>query len=163
MNWSNLAIAGETLSSIAVLATLVYLAIQTRQNTQATQANGRHMSASLDIQLCLSQAENAVMFSHAHDPELTDEQKVFFEGWLCAFLRLRELEWLNFKAGTIDEATWKSYSGAIGIVLSVPHFRRFWLNIREIFDPGFVSVVNRMMDEVAMKSTHPAMDFFENR
>ena len=161
MNWSNLATAAEILSSVAVLATLVYLAIQTRQIAQATQANSRHMTASLDIQLLLHQADNASTFTHVQDPELTDEQKVFFDGWLGAFLRARELDWLNYKAGVLDHSTWQSYRGGLVIVMSVPNLRRYWTNFRATLDPNFATTVDEIIDETEPVSTHPAMDPFD--
>ena len=41
MNTSKLADISEILSSLAILATLVYLTIQVQQNTEALQANQR--------------------------------------------------------------------------------------------------------------------------
>ena len=161
MNWSNLAIATELLSSIAVLATLIYLARQTRQNTQATQANGRQMSASLDIQLLLHQADNASIFAHMHDPELNDEQKMFFDGWICAFLRSRELNWLNYRAGVLDRASWETYQSGLAMLLSIPNFAKYWSNFKPNLDSGFVLSVDELMAGIETTSTNPGISLFD--
>ena len=38
MNWEAIGAVGETVGALAVLVTLVYLAVQIRQNTKAVQA-----------------------------------------------------------------------------------------------------------------------------
>ena len=40
MNWEAVGAVGETVGAFAVVATLIYLAIQTKQTRQAVEANG---------------------------------------------------------------------------------------------------------------------------
>jgi hypothetical protein len=42
MNWDAIGAIAETLSAIAVVATLIYLALQIRQNTQVIGSSTRH-------------------------------------------------------------------------------------------------------------------------
>jgi len=50
MNWSKASAAAEILSSVAILATLVYLAIEIQQSAEATQANTRQAMLASDQQ-----------------------------------------------------------------------------------------------------------------
>jgi len=108
-----------------------------------------------DIQLSLNQADNASIFAQAFNPELSDEQKVFFDAWLTAFLRLRELDWFNYQAGTLDFLTWESYLSATKVVLSIPNFRSHWSHARGLYDQKFASTVDAIIDET------PSIDTFD--
>ncbi len=50
MNWTKASAAAEILSSVAILATLVYLAIEIQQSAEATQANTRQAMFASDQQ-----------------------------------------------------------------------------------------------------------------
>ena len=160
MNWTNLAAAAQILSSVAVFVTLIYLAIQTRQNTKATQANGRHIAVSTDVALLLHEAEHASAFAGMADPQLSDEQKVRFASWMTAVVRLRELDWINFREGVLDKATWQSHRSALAILLSMPNFRKYWTNVRPHLDPGFVSTVDKIVQQTPTVTTNPSVDLF---
>ena len=50
MNWTKASAMAEILSSIAILVTLIYLAIEIQQNTDATQAEIRQSTLESDQQ-----------------------------------------------------------------------------------------------------------------
>ncbi len=62
MNWEAIGAIGEILGAIAVLATLVYLAAQIRQNSRFVQAATYHST---------SRARNEFNFAVATTPELS--------------------------------------------------------------------------------------------
>ncbi len=54
MNWTKLSAISEILSSVAILVTLIYLAIQTQQNADATQADTRQAILAADQQFLMA-------------------------------------------------------------------------------------------------------------
>ena len=50
MNWTKVSAAAEILSSVAILATLVYLAIEIQQSAEATQSYTRQAMLASDQQ-----------------------------------------------------------------------------------------------------------------
>ena len=60
-SWKNRSAIAELVSSIAILATLAYLAIQTQQNTQALQASVRQSMLTEDRELLYKQMDYPFM------------------------------------------------------------------------------------------------------
>ncbi|MDH3439947.1 MAG: hypothetical protein OEM63_04280 [Gammaproteobacteria bacterium] len=100
MKLSNLADITEIVTSIAILATLVYLAVEINQNTKAL--HGQTRQAVLDA----SQIE---IFEFADNPDLainivkegplSEAESVQLHMTLVATMRLREFSWLQFRKG----------------------------------------------------------------
>ena len=148
MKIEKLAALAEIVSSVAIVTTLIYLAIQTQQNADATRASVRQGMLAEETQLLLVQLQYPFINPEFQNPlELTPEQAVQVQSWITAFLRVREDHWLQYQAGVIDEATWQTYRLPVRIVLSTTTGIDQW-NLRQgrgEFDPGFVEDVNRLL------------------
>ena len=164
MNWTELAAISETLSSIAVLITLIYLALQTKQSTQAIRATGQQTTAGLEMQLLMHQASESEIWTKMPetDSELTDSDKWKLSSFLAAFFRLRELDWFNYQTGVIDETAWNAYRNPIKNCMHYPSLRAWWVNGGyEVYDPAFVEHVNALIDAVPLAKTNPVLAIFD--
>jgi len=166
MNWAKASVIAEIISSVAVLATLGYLAIQTQQlsaqteqNTAAILANTRRGIVETDIQLLLDRANNpSRSLLWWKEGPLTDAEKGAINLDMLAFIRMREYEWLQYRNGVLDQATWETYRGAIAGNLSNPRSRRWWQETAQrYFDPGFVEEVNAFLIDVPIQEA-PEVD-----
>jgi hypothetical protein len=138
----------EIASSVAILVTLVYLAIQTAQNTAAVQASTRQAMLAEDREILSLQFESDVLeYMSREVGSLEDPEKIRLSSWLVMFLRNRENQWLQLQNGVIDEKTWETYSSAIGPILSREIVRPWWEKRAASgeFDAGFVSQVNGIL------------------
>jgi hypothetical protein len=147
MNWTKASAVAEIVSSVAILVTLIYLTVQTQQNTAAIQANGRQTSLAVEQQLLNSQMENPAMWAAMHNAEYTDEQKVYFNSWLVAFFANRQADWANYRIGTLDKPAWLRMEASIRQVFKTPLFRVWWHNFSASMDPAFVARVNEIIAE----------------
>lgn len=149
MKLSNLADITEIVTSIAVLATLVYLAVEINQNTKAL--HGQSRQAVLDA----SQIE---IFNFANNPELainivkeeplSESQSVRLHMTLVATMRLREFSWLQFREGTIDESQWATEYGVMQMLLGTPRTRHWWNTVgRHPFSSEFVEFVDESLED----------------
>ena len=88
---------GEFVGSIAVLATLVYLGLQTKQNTRVLELNSRMHEASMyranidgvmNLQAILAQDDVLALIwkRGLDDEELPDAEKAKFEAYLNMYL-----------------------------------------------------------------------------
>ena len=75
MNWTMIAVIAEILSSAAVLVTLIYLAVQTRQNADAIQANTRQAILDADQQLIMAVMASPELDAIFFKPDLTDDEE----------------------------------------------------------------------------------------
>ena len=70
------------------------------------------------------------------DPaELTPGEHYAVGCWCAAFVRIREFAWFQYKAGILDESTWRSYAGPVGRILRLPDLRPWWDQFAEEVDP----------------------------
>ena len=152
-DWASVA---EIASSVAILATLAYLAIQTSQNTVAIQGTIRQAMLAEDrellhLQIDYPHLQEALL---AKPGTLTDEEKIIVSAFLTSFVRSRENQWFQYRNGVLDQATWNSYRQPIRWVLSYEITRPWWtsrLSTGE-FDEDFVAEVSDFLSDVPISS-----------
>ena len=150
MNLTKLSAVAEIISSVAILITLAYLAIQTQQNTTAIQATVRQAMLADDMELIRQQLDYPdLVLSQSGGSEVTDEELIRLNSNLLTLVRVRENQWLQYQNGVIDERTWVTYRSALVAVFSTEYVRSWFGNraSRGAFDPGFVEVVNELYAE----------------
>ena len=76
------------LGSVGVLATLIYLAIQTRQNTASIQASTRQAILDADQKFLFCVMDDPDLILLRFKPELTDADKIRLSAYWISFLRL---------------------------------------------------------------------------
>jgi len=143
MQVSRLSAIAEIVSSVAILVTLVYLAIQTTQNTRALDATSRQATLARDVEALYLTVANPRLLFNLVNKNMTDEEKAQLSSFLFAFTRLREANYLDWKSGALDDATWESYLSAITGPFTYEQPRKWWAHYRSSgFDPGFVELVD---------------------
>ena len=147
LDWTKVSSVAEIASSIAVVATLIYLTIQIQQNTAAIEASSRHTILETDVQLLdIGIAYPAIARSMYKQELLTDDEKLQLEWWLIGLGRSREYQWLQYQNGVLDQQTWESNLSALALNLSYPRTRAWWkLVARDYFDHEFVAEVDRYL------------------
>lgn len=145
MNWEMLSAIGEILGSAAVLVTLVYLTVQTRQNTASVQANTRQAILDSDQQFLIKIIENPEIYLSRYKPELSEQDKVRLGAYLVMFIRMRENNWLQYRNGVLDQVTWDSYRSSIARVMSDSRSRSWWQNYRQPFNSEFIAMVDELL------------------
>ena len=139
---------GEILGAIATIATLIYLALQIRQNTRALQA------ASMDSTI---QAANDIRASLFSDPEITliyrqglqniealsdvdrERFRLIMTNALWAF-------WNTYAQSQLGGGkSWQSQKKIAGRFLSEPGGAWFWDNYRNEFEPEFQAEIDGIL------------------
>lgn len=155
MNWTKWSAVAEVVSSAAIVFTLVYLVIQTQQNSAAIEANSRQVSIASDLQiLATAFSEPDAMLARFKD-DLSDREQVQLELWLIMLVRSREQQWFQFRDGFLDEQMWNSYLSGLTGNLSTPSTRRWWNSAESLFDQDFVTAVNEVLSSVPVTQERP--------
>lgn len=104
MNREAVSALGTIIGGVAVFATLVYLAVQVRQNTAAINAQSRQTV------LAAAQTEIFIRIQHpdldiamVQDDVPSIEEQVKINSWLAGTLRAREFSWLQYNQGFIRD------------------------------------------------------------
>jgi len=141
IEWTKWSALAEIISSVAILITLLYLAIQTRQNTDAIQASVRQAILSEDRESLYKVIEYPFLNNRTG---LTEEQEVQLTAYIIIFIRMRENHWLQYQSGVLEEATWLSYRAPLlNVVFRSEFGREVWrIQAESILDPSFVEAIN---------------------
>jgi len=138
---------GEFVGAIAVVATLIYLATQIRQNNELLRSGSRQTLVSNDVTSLAANLEYADVFTtFASEKELSAEDQLRLSFMFALDLRNREFEYFQYKHKILDEETWLSYRQVILINHSSPRGRRWWDHVgRGIVDPEFAQLVDDLL------------------
>ena len=161
MNLEKLSAIAELVSAVAIVVTLAYLAVETHQNTLATQATVRQAMLEEDRELLFKLVDYPLIAQGLENPDLlSDEELVQLSSWLIVFFRVRENHWLQFQNDVIDAATWRAYRTPLLNILASDRVKSMWKQRTERgeFDAGFVADVNSY---IAEHGTNPELSVKE--
>lgn len=153
MELSQLADLGELLGGVAVVASLVYLAIQIRQNTRSVRASTLHQNTDLWSALFLRLAEpdlaRAYVAGMAGQPDIKPLQYTQFF-FICRSMFLAfENQYYQMRNGVLDPEAYAGYQRSISTqFLSFRGFRLWWEMNRVVFSPDFVAHLDAMIAAV---------------
>lgn len=155
MDISALAAWSQIAASLAVLATLIYLTIQIRQNTALMRAESRQSIMTYAQQELHTFIDHPEVLRFMYDEaELEPNLRVQFYGWITSAIRAREHEWLQYRNGVLDRDAWISYKNALPIILCNRRGREWWEKLGRVqFAPEFQKIVDEVL------STNPDNDF----
>ena len=105
MNWDAIGAIAELIAALAVLATLVYLAAQIKQNTKALSGASMDSITSHGFQELKWSSELQPVFLKAkNDPDSLDEvERTQILCWVIAAIRNRQNEYFQWKHGSLDD------------------------------------------------------------
>jgi hypothetical protein len=140
-------------ANLAVLASIVFLALEIQQNTEMTRAQITQSRAETSIALA------EMLFNSEHIPpilekarngeELNYQEYVRYSGWLRATLRNLDNNIQQSKRGLLGEHIPRASAGAIrGVILANPTAREYWRNSKDTFSDEFVVFVDAIIEEV---------------
>lgn len=141
MTLEQLAYLAEIIGVILIIASLVYVARQLRQNTDAQLATSRQAVLAADL--------NLLSNSMAH-PEFStglgdSPENVRLAAWLISYLRIREFAWFQYQNGILDQTTWESYIAPTPLVFSSPESRAILGGFSG--DPEFINHLQKLLKE----------------
>jgi hypothetical protein len=138
---------GEFIGAIVIVATLIYLTLQVRQNTNALHAQTRQSLLSAGQTELFAMIENPdILLVMLKKEPLTAQEHIRLGFWLAGSMRSREFAWLQYQKGVIDEVQWHTEALAIQNLLLAPAGRGWWESIgRKIFSAEFARFVDDLV------------------
>jgi len=147
MTLSDFATIGDLVSSAAVVATLIFLALQVKQanllaRSQARQRMVEHAQAELYVWMDNPDLRQ----SYLPTSKLSEEMQSKLHFFLTGAMRQREWEWFQFRDGVIKKDVYQAYHEVIALHLGIPRTRKWWATVGRIgFDPTFVAEVDSLL------------------
>lgn len=151
--WSAIA---EILSSIAVLATLVFFVIEIRQTNDAVRANTYQGMAAMTVDFNAQFFENPevaefIARTASAEHELTPGEAIRLRAMISAQYRMTDNIYFQYKVGTISKQRMESLLHPLVLNLRRrDRFRAEWENgaDRLLLDPGVVAYIDSKIYEV---------------
>lgn len=156
---------GEFVAAIAVVATLVYLAIEVRQHSQSTRAatysevtrgwtNYLQELSLEDLEILITLSTNHSELSHPQFLRAYYLNRVIF--------RRMENDFYQYQAGTFDEATWQAYVKSFEIdTFAGVGARVMWKMQSAFLNPTFVKFMDEIVERAGHESYHLRLQFSE--
>ena len=136
MSLSDLAAVGSFVNGVAVLASLIFVGFQLRQNTQAVRAAASQAHSQNWQQITMSVVECAD-FAHIWRRGLTDDERVRFYAFAGATLRFFEgarLQWLH---GQLDNEHWHNVEKTATDFAATSGYKAYWAQRHHWMSPQF--------------------------
>lgn len=148
--WTKYSAIADIVSSIAILATLLFLALQAKQNSDAlnAQLGSNRVAASAAVyELALKPVEfrmnsPRIGVNLYSDETLSFEEERELDGYISTLWVAREFVWLRYRDGSLDQETFETMMADVSY-LSIPRMRDWWnKNAARVFENDFIEYIN---------------------
>jgi len=150
----------EIIASIAVIASLLYVGLQVKQNTAATQATAAQSFAEADNGFVglINTSNNLADILHRGAMGLSElkggELIQFMAFHDTAFMAMHSA-YCQWDKGTLDDRLWSSFKHAIVGMLVQPGQQEWWQHRRHWYDESFQKYIEAAAEAAPAKPMHP--------
>ncbi len=163
MDLMQLGALGELVGGVAVIASLIFVGLQIRQNTRSNRhistqnLVGLHANANLMISTNGELAEILQRsIAGGPDPLRPEEQLRFNTFWLGAYSQF-DYAYTRYREGDLDADVWKRIEYEISVFLGLPGVAAWWSQDKRRFSDAFVQFVDRAVAETRTPSVIPTI------
>jgi hypothetical protein len=140
-------------ANLAVLASIVFLAVEIRQNTEMTRAQITQSRAETAIvmaeMLFNSEYIPAILEKVNSNESLTYQESVRYSGWLRATLRNIDNNYQQSRRGLLGEHIPRASASVIrGFILSNQTARDYWSRNKTTFSDEFIVFVDDVLSDM---------------
>jgi hypothetical protein len=154
MTLSDLASIGSLVSGVAVLVSLIYLALQVRQSDRNQRTLLQQGSSARNAQsaAALSEPHLAELYAKAihNETDFTTAQVVQLATVLRASLLGFQDQYMLKRLSLIDPVQFESQERAFSLIFALPILRALWVSSRANYAPEFSSYVDALLKDVPL-------------
>jgi len=136
---------GDFVGGIGVVATLVYLAVQVRQNTAALRTASRQaiVAGMRDhVRLALEPGGDSFGRSVQAYPDVSPDDSRYYTTRMNDLLLFFQGAHALHEAGTLEDETYEKYLDFVAASFSTPGGSHFWQQVRGIFTPRMATALD---------------------
>ena len=155
MNWDAISASAEIIGALCVIASLIYLAQQIRQNTESVRMASHQGVAdqfqNTNLTVLQSAEVSEILMKASQNPsDLSDLDHFRFELFLMALFRTYEELFQLSSNGLVDEELWKCREQAMMHWLSQELVLTWWRSEQRVsYLPAFCSYIEEKLGNVA--------------
>jgi hypothetical protein len=156
--WGTIA---EIVGALAVVITLVYLAIQVKHSKESLDANTKAIRGQSISDVTRNVHDQMQMLAQGHDmtewfgkfvtgETLDSKDALLTDAFLSAIFMARQNEFLQWQQGLLDETVFKSLHHVTRLILLSPNGEHWWNHEgRSMYAPEFVEFVDKLCGEMS--------------
>ncbi len=151
MNWDAVAAVSEALGAVGVIVTVVYLALQIRQNTKSIQGSTEQALMNAEVTVFGLFAEHASVVRRAADSvvELDPDEEALYEYLVGAEMSQLYGAFVQYQRKLIPESVWNAYLSSWTENHKKPGFQRVWSRIQTSWPIEFAECLETGLDNPA--------------
>jgi hypothetical protein len=158
MNWEMLSAIGQLVAAIGVIPSLIYLAIQIREQNKERRRAGINVLTAQWGDLVKSAQESrefAALFLQGVQSfqQLDAPDKLRFSAFFTRFTRNSEGMFIYYRDGALEKALWEEVERTISDYFAYPGVREWWVTRKHWLTDEFRAVV----EAIIAKSTEPKL------
>ena len=158
MNLEQAYYIGQLAGSVVVIASLIYLAVEVRQNTKIAKLNSSHINTQVYTQfleLISSDSELADIFLRGVNDitELTAVEQIRFSALLGIAFRNMFQQFQEFDMGLISNDDWDTWNKALTQIITYPGIQAVWETRRSTYNERFQAYVDTAAEKAAGKTS----------
>ena len=141
------------LANIGVIAGIVFLAVEIRQNTEMIRSQTRDSITGKQIEMfgwLATSAENSRIRTQGNRLELDpDSPEAAQYGWMIAgTMRMWENEWYQYQRGLFEPEEFEPRINIWRAVMNNPGFKRQWESTQgNAFSPEFAALISSLIED----------------
>lgn len=139
---------GGIVSSVAIVATLGYLAVQAKQTNNALMANSRQAALEAELAFTDQLVNNPDLFRLTFEGAREPVERARVLAHTIGFIRSREFLWTQYKFGMIDKLTLRSYLRGSISYLNRPAAREIWDDQKQWSDPELAEFLDELLGQL---------------
>ena len=128
-------------ANVGVLAGMVFLGFEIRQNSEALLAGSRQDLLAADLQLLDNLMDYPQLYDPANTKNLTGEDLSRRDVYFVSTLRIREYAWQQYRNGLVDADTLASYLEPLRFIFDSDEGHEFLLSRTYFGDTEFEEFV----------------------
>jgi len=148
MNWEAISTISEVIGALAIVISLIYLAIQVKSQSAETQSAAMHvfLAGFREAITTCSTHEFSVIFTKGnHDVDsLTEAEKFQLSTTVQQFNRVYEEAFNMHKHGRLDDDVWIPMVRQYASFMAAPAFRFVWDIRKQYYNDHFRAFVDNM-------------------
>lgn len=147
MNWDAVGAIGEVVGGVGVIASLLYLAVQTPQNTRAVRVASFHQVSDSFSELSLAVVQDPSLASLLRRvrqdlDSLTPEDTARYELFLLTLVGRAESMFFHSEQGALQRVSWVGIHRTLELIFTNPMARRWWSDSADRFNPTFRTYID---------------------
>ena len=140
----------QILGGVGVIASIVYVGIQIRNNARALRASTYQQLSVISLQVWLAMAHNGettgIMLRGSDDFSALDRvEKARFRFVVMGYVKGFENAWFQRNIGTLRESDWKAVTSDLNSFFSTPSAHTAWPMVKSRFNAEFTAFLDDVL------------------